>query len=51
MADPAFRADAERLRLHLDPVRGEDIARMLARAYSLPADIIAAAKETMGGTN
>jgi tripartite-type tricarboxylate transporter receptor subunit TctC len=48
MADPAFRADASRMRLHLDPVTGEDLARQLAHAYALPADIIAAAKETMG---
>ncbi|MCC6890487.1 MAG: hypothetical protein IT536_18325 [Hyphomicrobiales bacterium] len=48
VADPAFRADADRMRLHLDPVTGEDLARQLAYAYALPAEIIAAAKETMG---
>ena len=48
MADDNFRADAERLHLHLDPVRGEDIATALARAYALPKDVVAAARETMG---
>jgi len=49
MADPAFRSDAQKMRLHLDPVTGENLARDLASAYALPADIVAAAKETMGG--
>lgn len=48
VADPAFRANAGRMRLHLDPVSGEDLAKQLAYAYALPAEVIAAAKETMG---
>jgi tripartite-type tricarboxylate transporter receptor subunit TctC len=51
VADPAFRAEAERMRLHLDPVPGEELAEALARAYALPAEIVASAKETMGGAN
>src|SRR5262245_45090290 len=49
MIDPAFRADIERLRLTLDWVRGEDVAKTLATAYAMPPDIVAAAKETMVG--
>jgi tripartite-type tricarboxylate transporter receptor subunit TctC len=49
MADPSFRSDAQKMRLHLDPVSGENLARDLASAYALPADVVAAAKETMGG--
>jgi tripartite-type tricarboxylate transporter receptor subunit TctC len=49
MVDPAFRADAEKLRLTLDWVRGEEVARTLAAAYAMPAEIVAAAKETMAG--
>jgi tripartite-type tricarboxylate transporter receptor subunit TctC len=49
MVDPGFRADAEKLRLTLDWVRGEEVARMLAAAYAMPAEIVAAAKETMAG--
>jgi tripartite-type tricarboxylate transporter receptor subunit TctC len=48
MADAAFRDDAERLHLHLDPVRGKDIAKALARAYALPQDVVAAARQVMG---
>jgi tripartite-type tricarboxylate transporter receptor subunit TctC len=49
MVDPGFRADAEKLRLTLDWVRGEEVARTLAAAYAMPAEIVAAAKETMAG--
>jgi tripartite-type tricarboxylate transporter receptor subunit TctC len=49
LKDPAFRAQAEKMQLHLDPVRGADLAKALAGAYALPADVVAAAKETMGG--
>jgi tripartite-type tricarboxylate transporter receptor subunit TctC len=48
MADPAFVAAAQGMHLHLEPVRGEDLAKALAAAYALPPDVVAAAKETMG---
>jgi hypothetical protein len=48
MADEAFRLDVEKKSLH-DPVRGEDMAGALARAFSLPADVIAGARVIMGG--
>src|SRR5260370_4470572 len=49
MVDPAFRADIDKLRLTLDWVRGEDVAKTLANAYAMPPEIVAAAKETMVG--
>jgi tripartite-type tricarboxylate transporter receptor subunit TctC len=49
MTDPAFRADIDKLRLTLDWVRGEDVAKTLAGAYAMPADVVAAAKEMMAG--
>jgi tripartite-type tricarboxylate transporter receptor subunit TctC len=49
MADPAFRADIERRSLHVDPVRGEEMARAFERAFALPAEIIAGAREMMAG--
>jgi tripartite-type tricarboxylate transporter receptor subunit TctC len=49
MADPAFRAEAGKMNLHLDPVRGEDLAHELAGAYALPAAVVETAKETMAG--
>jgi hypothetical protein len=48
MADEGFRLDVERKNLHVDPVRGEEMARALGRAFSLPADVIAGAREMMG---
>lgn len=49
VADKAFLADVERKNLHVDPVRGEDMAAALARAFALPPEIIAGARELMGG--
>jgi len=49
MADPAFRADIERRSLHVDPVRGEEMAKAFERAFALPPEIIAGAREMMGG--
>jgi tripartite-type tricarboxylate transporter receptor subunit TctC len=47
MADRAFVTQARSMHLHLDPVRGEELAKALAAAYALPPDVVAAAKETM----
>jgi tripartite-type tricarboxylate transporter receptor subunit TctC len=47
--DDAFRAEVERRNLQVDPVAGEDLTRMLQRAFSAPPEVIAAARETMGG--
>jgi tripartite-type tricarboxylate transporter receptor subunit TctC len=49
VADPAFVADIEKRNLHLDPVGGEEMTKTLVRAFSFPPDVIAAARETLGG--
>jgi tripartite-type tricarboxylate transporter receptor subunit TctC len=49
MADPAFRADIGRLRLTLDWVRGDEVAKTISGAYAMAPAIVAAAKETMAG--
>jgi tripartite-type tricarboxylate transporter receptor subunit TctC len=49
MADPAFRADIEKRHLHIDPTRGEAMHKAFAKAFALPADIIAGAKAMMNG--
>jgi tripartite-type tricarboxylate transporter receptor subunit TctC len=49
MRDEAFRAEVERRNLQVDPTRGEDMTAMLQRAFSAPPEVIAAARETMGG--
>ena len=49
VADPAFRADVDKKSLHVDPVRGEEMTTALKRAFALPVEVIAGAKELMGG--
>jgi len=49
MADPAFRADIDRRSLHVEPVRGEEMAKAFERAFALPPEIIAGAREMMAG--
>ena len=49
MADPAFRADIEKRSLHIDPMRGADMAAAYARAFAFPPEIIAAVRDVMGG--
>jgi tripartite-type tricarboxylate transporter receptor subunit TctC len=49
MADAAFRADVDKKSLHVDPVRGEEMGAALARAFALPPEVIAGARELMGG--
>jgi len=48
LADAAFRADAARMNLPLDPVSGDDVARVLASGYALPVEIVQAVKEIVG---
>ena len=45
--DPAFIADAEKQRLHLDPVAGDDLTKALAHAYALPQSVVDSAKNLM----
>jgi len=49
MTDPAFRADIERRSLHVDSVGGEEMAKAFERAFALPSEIIAGAREMMAG--
>jgi tripartite-type tricarboxylate transporter receptor subunit TctC len=40
LTDPAFLADAARIRLSLDPLTGEEIMRLLDEAHGAPKDVI-----------
>ena len=40
LADPAFIAEAQRLQLEIDPLRGQEIEAMLAKAYAAPRPIV-----------
>ena len=43
LKDPQFLADAQKLQLEIDPLTGEEIARLLKTAYSAPKETVARA--------
>jgi tripartite-type tricarboxylate transporter receptor subunit TctC len=47
-ADPQFLSDAQRLRLTVAPMNGEQVARDDAALYAAPADVVAKAKAIAG---
>ncbi|MBX9758758.1 MAG: hypothetical protein K2Y29_08265, partial [Beijerinckiaceae bacterium] len=49
MNDPEFIAEAKRQSIEIEEVSGEKVAQTVREAYALPAEIVAAAKEAMGG--
>ncbi len=50
MADPAFIHEAEKQNLEIEEVSGERLAQIVARAYSMPPDIVRLANESMNLT-
>lgn len=49
MNDKAFIAEAEKQQIEIDEVSGEKVAEIVRSAFSLPPEIVAAAKDAMGG--
>ena len=49
MRDPAFLADAKKLNFDIVPLSGEEMARLIAALYALPADIIQATRAAFRG--
>ena len=47
VTDPAFLAEAERLRLEINPISGAEIEALLAEAYATPAHIVERARESL----
>ena len=47
LRDPQFMADAKRLQMEVDPLKGEEIEQLLKTAYSAPAPIVARAADLM----
>ena len=45
MKDPGFLIDAEKARLELDPVSGEDIEKLLTQIYNMPKQMIQRAND------
>ncbi|HYM17731.1 MAG TPA: hypothetical protein VEU06_04135 [Micropepsaceae bacterium] len=48
VADPAFRAEADRIRLLVTPMPGDEVARRIGELYATPPDLIARAKTIAG---
>jgi tripartite-type tricarboxylate transporter receptor subunit TctC len=45
LTDPGFIAEAAKTQLEIEPMRGEDIAAMLAKAYAAPKGVVERAAE------
>jgi transcription antitermination factor NusA-like protein len=39
MQDPEFKADVEKMRVSLAPMKGEDLQKLVSQVSDLPADI------------
>ena len=48
VADPQFRSEAERVRLLVTPMTGDEVARRIAELYATPPDVVARAKAILG---
>ncbi len=49
MKDPAYLAEAEKARLDVAPMRGEDIGPLVAKVLATPPDIVARVKTALSG--
>jgi len=47
MNDPAFRAEAEKLGMEIDPVSGENVQTLVSRILATPADLAQRAREVL----
>ena len=47
LTDPAFLVEADRIGIEINAVSSDDVYEILRRAYAMPPDIIAAAKDAM----
>jgi hypothetical protein len=48
VADPGFRAEAQRIKLLVTPMTGDEVARHIAELYATPSDVVARAKTILG---
>jgi tripartite-type tricarboxylate transporter receptor subunit TctC len=48
MKDPAFLADIAKKGMQIDATGGAEVTDVLAKAYALPADVVAAARDMIG---
>jgi hypothetical protein len=50
LKDPVFRAEAEKAKLTLDPVTGDELEKMVGELFTLDAALLAKLKETFSTT-
>ena len=48
LKDPAFLAEAEKIRFNVEPISAEDVARIVLDTTHAPADIVAKTKAAVG---
>jgi tripartite-type tricarboxylate transporter receptor subunit TctC len=47
MKDKDFLADAEKLKIEVDPLSGEEVATLIGKLYNTPQDIVARVRSAM----
>jgi hypothetical protein len=47
LKDPAFLAEAEKSKLYIDPVKGEDFEKTVARLFTVNPAVLAKLKEIL----
>ena len=47
MKDPEFLAEAEKLKIEVDPLTGEQVAALIVDIYKTPAATVARVREAM----
>lgn len=51
MKDPAFRADADKQKLEIQPVSGEEIQALVSRMFTAPKDVVEMARQAIERQN
>ena len=49
LGDPAFLAEAEKSKLEVDPMTGEELAQFVAKLAATPPDVVKRVKDSMAG--
>ncbi len=49
MRDPAYLAEAEKLKIDIEPLTGEQVASLIAQVFATPAETVARVRDAMGG--
>ena len=47
MADPAFRAEADKQQMNIEPLDGEAVQKIVAQIYASSPDVVARARKAL----